>query len=212
MKKLYALLIAAALVACESENNQSKQINKTVQDKEPKPKSKPKPKPESKPKPEPKPIEIILQKKNMHDALAFAKPFMRDEFETHDLGTLMFWSWSSHHLFWSDVNHKDETSIPLIRKDPSEARGKHYCASGRIIQITTNPKDKYSNKSYTGLLLDNSRNLVHFYAVHSSGSLVERSPARICGIVTGVFDYSNSGGGTSHAIKLVGIFDLPENK
>lgn len=31
-------------------------------------------------------------------------------------------------------------------------------------------------------------------------------------VVTGNYDYSNSAGGTGHAVDLVGMFDLPENK
>jgi hypothetical protein len=36
--------------------------------------------------------------------------------------------------------------------------------------------------------------------------------ARFCGVVTGLYDYSNSGGGTGHTADIVGMFDLPESK
>jgi hypothetical protein len=30
--------------------------------------------------------------------------------------------------------------------------------------------------------------------------------------VTGRYDYHDSGGGTGHAVQVVGMFDLPENR
>lgn len=48
-------------------------------------------------------------------------------------------------------------------------------------------------------------------SVSSTGRLVEDSRARLCGFVTGKYSYSNSGGGSSHAVQLVGMFKLPEN-
>jgi len=213
MKKLYIALTIATLIGCGEKTDQPKQVNS--QPKQTNSAVTPEPEPlldEAEAEPEPLPIEIMLQKKSLSDAITFAKIFIEDKFNTDDLGTLMLLAWSSNYLKWSDVDHKDQTSIPLVRKDPHEARGKHYCASGRIIQIETLPKNKHFNKSYNGLLIDNSRNLVRFYAARSSGSLVEKNPARICGIVTGVYDYKNSGGGTGHAVKLVGMFDLPENR
>ena len=55
-------------------------------------------------------------------------------------------------------------------------------------------------------------NLIYFVNAGSSGELVQNSIARTCGVVTGRFDYSNSGGGVGHAISVVGLFDLPQNR
>ncbi len=41
---------------------------------------------------------------------------------------------------------------------------------------------------------------------------MERSQERFCGVVTGLFDYANSGGGTGHAVAIVGLFDIAENR
>ena len=65
---------------------------------------------------------------------------------------------------------------------------------------------------FDGLMLDYARNIYKFSAVGNSGDLVADSQTRLCGIITGKYDYSNSAGGTGHAIKLVGMFDLPANK
>lgn len=53
---------------------------------------------------------------------------------------------------------------------------------------------------------------MRFAAVASTGELVAQSSANFCGVTTGKYSYSNSGGGTTHAVFLVGMFDLPENK
>ena len=40
----------------------------------------------------------------------------------------------------------------------------------------------------------------------------QHEPARFCGIATGRDTYANTGGGTTHAVRVVGMFDLPENR
>jgi hypothetical protein len=54
--------------------------------------------------------------------------------------------------------------------------------------------------------------VVVFYAVGETGDLVAGSRTRLCGIVTGLHSFLNSGGGVTHAIRAVGMFDLPENR
>ena len=51
-----------------------------------------------------------------------------------------------------------------------------------------------------------------FMNVGTSGDLVANSQARMCGVVTGRYQYSNSAGGTGHALSIVGMFDLPQNR
>jgi hypothetical protein len=53
--------------------------------------------------------------------------------------------------------------------------------------------------------------LIKFVAAGSTGQLVAQSRARFCGATTGKYSYSNSGGGTSHAVQMVGMFRVPEN-
>jgi hypothetical protein len=105
---------------------------------------------------------------------------------------------------------KDETSYLLAEKDSDEARGKRMCVSGTVIQIEVEKTDV--GKLNTGLLMSWSNNLFNYVTVGTSGELVAQSAARICGVVTGKYDYSNSAGGTGHAIEIVGMFDLPQNK
>ena len=144
-------------------------------------------------------------------ALAIATPRMSDTFNKVDEGTALLSVWSIKGLKWSDVSvAKNETSFASVMKDPDEARGKRMCVSGSLIEIAVEKTD--AGKVFDGLLHDYSSNLYKFSAVGSTGELVARSQARLCGIITGKYDYSNSGGGTGHAVKLVGMFDLPANK
>lgn len=143
-------------------------------------------------------------------AFALAKPEMEDSTGKLDHGTVMLARWSAKGLRWSDVVvAQNETTFASVQKDSEEARGKHMCVSGSIIQIEVVKTDV--GKLFDGLLSDYSHNLYKFTVAGSTGDLVEGSAARLCGVVTGKHQYSNSGGGTGHTIKLVGMFDLPAN-
>jgi hypothetical protein len=95
-------------------------------------------------------------------------------------------------------------------KDPEAERGKRLCSLGTINQIEVDRSA--GSPIYNGGLMTPGFDSVRFSAVGSSGDLVEGSGARICGIVTGKYSYSNAGGGTTHAVYLVGMFDIPQNK
>jgi hypothetical protein len=97
-----------------------------------------------------------------------------------------------------------------VKKDAEAERGRRLCYSGRIIQIA---RAELGDGRYVfvGLLMTSRRDIFHFLAAGSTGALVEDSRARICGFVTGAYSYSNSGGGSSHAVQVVGMFRLAEN-
>lgn len=165
------------------------------------------------PEPEVSPIDKIAALPSFADAIAATLPLMTDSENDISPGAVALAAWGAKdgHMKWGDIGvPKDETSFALVQKDSDEERGKRYCASGRLIQIAVD-KTRFG-KLYGGLLMDNSRNLWAFTAVGSTGSLVEMSWARFCGVVVGRYNYSNSGGGTGHAIRIVGMFDLPDNK
>jgi hypothetical protein len=144
-------------------------------------------------------------------ALGIAAPILKDATNETDPGALLLTAWAIPNMKWTDVAAaKDETSYALARKDSDEARGKRLCASGSLIQIEKQKTD--IGKFFDGLLTTYSGNLFHFLAVGSTGTLVQNSNARFCGVVTGLYGYANSGGGVGHAVQIVGMFDLPENK
>jgi hypothetical protein len=160
--------------------------------------------------PEPSPLDIILAKSTMADALVVASPLMEDKFDESSPGTLLFAAWAAQHLRWQDVDvPKNETSIAKVQKDVDAERMKRLCFTGRVVQIQVT-RASYG-AVYAGLLESYSGNLAHFYAVQSTGDLVADHQGRLCGVVTGRYDYKNSGGGSSHAIDMVGMFNLPEN-
>jgi hypothetical protein len=155
--------------------------------------------------------EKVAESVTLPAALAFARPEMADSLNRLDHGTLMLAVWSARHLRWSDVTvAPNETSFGAAMKDPDEARGRRMCVSGALIEIEI--VKTTLGKLWDGLFQDYAQNLYKFSAAGSSGELVAESPMRFCGIVTGKYDYSNSGGGTGHAIKIVGMFDLPANR
>jgi len=154
---------------------------------------------------------LLASKKTLPEALAITKPLMGDEYNQASAGAKFLTVWSATNLTWaSSQPPADETSIGLVMKDPDEQRGKRLCAPGTIVQITVNRTDL--GPIGEGLMITEAGNIISYLAVRSTGDLVEQSVARFCGIVTGKYDYPNSGGGTGHAVQMVGMFDLPENR
>lgn len=159
-------------------------------------------------------VDDLLEMKSFDEAVSFAKPFMIPKFGETSQGAQLLAIWSvSHDISWSDVSitpGKSMTSFSKVMKDQSEELGKHMCVAGFLIQIEV--KHLSNSKVADGLLMDEAERLYSFSALGSSGDLVAKSSAKFCGVVTGRFDYSNSGGGAGHAVELVGMFDLKENK
>lgn len=151
--------------------------------------------------------------KTLDAAIELFKPSMDDHVDKTSDGTMMLVTWCAEHLRWSEFKRKDrhEVKPAKVRKDVERERGIMLCSpTGRIIQIKREQTGDHP-AIYTGLFRA-AGELIHFYAVGSTGDLVERDAAKLCGVVTGVFDYHNSMGGIGHAIELVGMFDLPENR
>lgn len=129
----------------------------------------------------------------------------------HSTAAIAITAWSIGHLRWADVGvTTDETTHALARKNIDDARGKKLCVSGSIIEITESKLEQ--GRMSEGLIQSWAGNLFSFLGVGSSGAIVQGSSARFCGVVVDAFDYANSGGGTGHAIDVVGMFDLPENR
>lgn len=157
------------------------------------------------------PVDVLLRAPTLAAAIVITKPQMSDERDKSSAGAIQLGIWAMKRMVWSDVGvTKAETRLALVHKDSDEERGKRMCIGGSIIQIEV---EKTSfGKLNEGLLMDDSVELVHFIAVGTSGTLVKGSPARFCGVVTGLYDYENSAGGVGHAVDLVGMFDIPENR
>jgi hypothetical protein len=140
------------------------------------------------------------------EALAITKPVMTDSFGEDSSGTYNFVGWSSKNMSWNDVSvKKNETSFGKAMKDIDSERTKKLCFTGRVIQIS-----KVNSGIYHGIISASywGRAIYNFYAVGNTGNIVEGNQVRFCGVVTGIYNYNNSGGGVSHAITVVGKFDL----
>ena len=169
------------------------------------------PAPPPAPPPEPSPLEKLLATPSLADAIELVRPEMTDTDDETSPGAIMLGLWASEHLKLADVNvRKNETSFPLVRKDSDASRGKRMCIRGRLIQIS---KEKAGARTlWTGLMLIGYSEIASFIAAGSTGNLVQNSRARLCGVVIGTYDYSNSAGGKGHAVSMVGMFDLAANR
>lgn len=166
------------------------------------------------PAPAPPPREPTLDDQTtLSAALAFVLPFAgQPPTGEHSRASAMLAAWAVDRLRWSDVAvDVDETNFGLAQKNLDKERGKRLCVSGSVVQITENnvAPGKTMNE---GLVLSGAGNLFYFLGVKSSGSILKDSWARFCGVVVDRYDYENSAGGTGHAIEIVGMFDLPENR
>lgn len=147
--------------------------------------------------------------KTLADAIASARGEMADTQETFSDGAQDLVLWAQDRLEWKDLAAVPVTKAALVMKDSDEQFGKRICASGMIVEISA---VDIAGKAYVGEIVnEDSGNTFRFIALRSTGDIVQQSDARFCGIVTGKVDYANSMGGETHAIQLVGMFDLPEN-
>jgi hypothetical protein len=163
------------------------------------------------PAPQPSSADIILSKTTLTDALSFSKSFMVDVPDEASEGTVLLGLWAREHLTWSDVKaRRDETTIARTRKDPGKERGKRMCQSGKILQIASERADH--GHEFRGVLMNALDEHISFVAVGSAKGIVPRSHAQFCGIVTGVLNYKNRGGGTTRSVQMVGMFDLAGNR
>lgn len=155
-------------------------------------------------------IEQLANAKSLQAAIEVTKPQMKHEHDNLSEGARFLTLWAADHAQLKNfVVQKNETSSALIKKDEDDARGKRMCVGGSVIQIA---KANREPVIYDGLLMNDSGNLFKFIAVGSTGKLLEHSAARFCGVVTGVYSYQTQGNQFRDAVRMVGMFDIPENK
>ncbi|MGE0396809.1 MAG: hypothetical protein AB7T06_08840 [Kofleriaceae bacterium] len=108
---------------------------------------------------------------------------------------------AGYRIRWSDVDVPSETTLAKVEKDPSAEKGKRVCAEGTLERITKT--DVGGRTHYAGSLITGEGDRVVFLVGGSTGELLKRDAARLCGVVTGTVDGST---------QLFGMFDLPENR
>ena len=144
------------------------------------------------------------------DVVDYLRPRFAATGDREDPAAAALGLWCGLHLTWADLQKIPETKRALVMKDPEAEVGKRLCWSGSIVEIHTSRAPGFP--IYDGGIINSDGGVVRFLNVGSSGALVDNSPARVCGIVTGVVQYANSGGGTTHAVHVVGMFDIAPNK
>lgn len=144
-------------------------------------------------------------------ALEAYTPLMNDQGATDDMpaGLIRLVLWSVTKMTWAAIQAQPTSKRALVFKDSEPERGKRICVSGIISEISVERLDE-GKVAHVGLYVNGDVYMT--VAVGSTGELVEQSNARFCGVVVGKFSYSNSGGGTTHAVRLVGMFDLKANR
>lgn len=99
-------------------------------------------------------------------------------------------------LTWSDVERGGETTAALIAKDPARERGRKLCVTGAVDTIAAETVD--ARNVHVGTLRTAEGDTVPFVALGSTRSVVRRYTGRFCGV--------------AHGKRIVGLFDLPENR
>ena len=144
------------------------------------------------------------------EAIEGVRPLMSDEYNKVSAGATLLGVWGLGRMKWEDLSQLPRTKRALVMKSPDMERGKLICISGAIIEILS--EHVQGKEISQGGMFDDAGGLYRFVNPGSSGTLVERSRAAMCGVVIGKFDYQNSMNGTAHSIQLVGMFDLPETR
>jgi hypothetical protein len=149
---------------------------------------------------------------DLHEAIAHTRLDMQDtDGGGVSVGAARLAIWGAENMRWAELQKLPDAKYGLVMKDPDNQRGQKLCASGQVIEIAVD-RSVPGNKIFIGGMYDNDGRIYRFVALQSTGEIMANSRARFCGVVTGQQHYQNSLGGVAHAVHLVGMFDLPENK
>lgn len=157
---------------------------------------------------EPTVAERLKKATLLPEALGIIQAQFEDTQDKPDPATSLFALWMGDNPSWSAIQRLPETTHARVLKDSESERGKRLCISGTVLQISK----EQGTKLFSGTLMSDDMKPIFYIATASTGDLVGQSRAKFCGVVTGRYSYSNVSGGTTHAIRLVGLFDLPENR
>ncbi len=150
--------------------------------------------------------------KTLQEAIASTRSDMGDiQGDGISKGAAILALWGANGMKWSELQEIPNGKYGLVMKDPDTQRGQKLCARAQIIEIAVDSTVP-GKKIFNGGMYDEGGGVYRFIAVGSTGEIMANSHARFCGVITGQQHYPNSAGGMAHAVHLVGMFDLPENK
>ncbi len=156
------------------------------------------PRPAPPPPPE-SPATRVANAPTFEQAIALARPALTDSTDELGPGAQLLASYKK--LRWADVDVAAETTLGRVEKDPALERGKRLCATGEIQRIAR--RDLDGRKVYVGQLRTADGDEVAFVAVGTTGDLVKRNTATLCGAVLGM---------SGPAVSILGMFKLDENQ
>lgn len=168
------------------------------------------------PEPSPAPPTLadrLVRATTLREATNLTKPLMGDvtgEDVNEGAAMLAMWWARQPSSFWTELLALPDSRRAEVMKDPEPYRGQRICMTGSVTQIFRDKSAPVRTPVYMGVLYHNG-GFARFVAVHSTQGIVENTPARFCGIVIGLQSYSNVSGGTTHAVQVVGEFDIPTN-
>ena len=159
------------------------------------------------------PLEKILSARDLAQAVLIGREVWKnaDEDWPADAKYMVKWLADKSEIFIEDIQILEKTTTGLVLKDVASERGKRICLERpAIVQLAKSHSSRLGMVYYSGLLQEN-RQQYSIYAVKDTGTLIQKQKARFCGIVTGIYTFKNTGGGTTISPFLVGMFDLPTN-
>lgn len=121
-------------------------------------------------------------------------------------GAILLASWMSTHGYWDALLAMPDSKRAEIMKDSEAMRGRRICVSGTVVEIARDKTAPF--QLYIGGMSQGMANFVRFLAVGSAEGVLENQWARFCGITPGTQNYPNVSGGETHAVQIVGSFDL----
>jgi hypothetical protein len=156
---------------------------------------------------EPSILDRLARAQTLSAALEITVPLMKDvgNGDPVSIGGLALAQWMSSHDFWTELLKMPDTKRAEILKDSDEYRGRRVCIQGSIVEIARDKSLPF--KLYVGGMMANY-SAVRFLSVGSTEGILEGKLARFCGITPGLQSYANVSGGETHAVQLIGAFDL----
>lgn len=156
-------------------------------------------------------VNANLEKLTLSAFIEGLKPKMKDTVNEHpESASMLAYYMDLKDTKISDIKNIASTTKGKILKDSYLEQGKSICVNGAIVEIAADRSGGFP--AYSGIMIDNSMQPYAFVAVGDTGELEAQSATKFCGIAVGKMSYSNSGGGSSTAPYVIGLFDLPANR
>ncbi|HOD00497.1 MAG TPA: hypothetical protein PKH54_11170 [Myxococcota bacterium] len=109
---------------------------------------------------------------------------------------------SSNNIKYSTIAQLPRGNFGEAMKDPDSERGKSMVISGRVVQISKDG-DYFKGLICTGDFCDR---VYYFITPGTTRGISQESYVSFAGVLAQRYSYSNSGGGTTHSVALVGYF------